>query len=364
MITMILAATMCVACMDAHIDEVTNAKSSVKHIYATIVAPEEDGTRVELNDKLQTTWTEDDEIVVFNNGLAQFWQFDGNTGDRSGSFAYELDINPADENINFDRYYALVYHENMYYPSYYGDFSPAFFIHMPHVQNYKQNSYGLNTNVMLGTSDDGTNYEFKNLFGYLRLGITGDKSVKEINIKGHNGEYLTGYIVANKDAQLTQWYSEITYDVILDCGDGVQLTDEPTYFYIVMPTSTFNLGLTATITFTDGTVFPKSTSKSISFYRNTIQPMATFDTSSDIEWQTVTLTHTGDSIMAPYIGGSTSISGFIYWGDGYMSDITYEGSYVYDDGADTHTVTIKALDATWFTVDSCEGISEIDFSQF
>ena len=71
------------------------------------------------------------------------------------------------------------------------------------------------------------------------------------------------------------WYQPDGDTITLDCGEeGVQLTDSPTEFYITMAPTVFEEGITVDITFTDGTMFPKATSKSVVVSRNTIQPMA------------------------------------------------------------------------------------------
>lgn len=353
----------CVACTENNIDEPSQDNSTTRRIYATITPFEEGGTRIELNDKLQTTWTAGDRIATFYNGISQLWGFEGNTGDRSGSFAHITDVNPASELIEFDRYYALIYHAHMYYPGYYNDYSPAFRITMPEVQSYKMGSYSLNSNIMLGSSDDGVNYSFKNVFAYLSLSLTGSKSVKSITLRGHNGEYLTGLVIVNTNCQITD-FKEYNTELTLDCGDGVQLTDEPTNFYIVLPPTTFSNGFTVNTIFTDGTVYPKSTSKSVTLERNTIQPMATIDSDSDVNWQTITIKHRGTTIAAPHLTGETALTGYIYWGDGYMSDLYATESYVYSDQLSSHTITIKALCADEFSMDSCEGIVSIDLSTF
>ena len=365
-LTMILAATVCVACMEASIDEVTNLSASDTRIYASIAPTEDDEhTRVELNERLQTVWTENDVIFTFNNGHCCSWIFEGKTGDRSGSFRQTGTYNPASEDINFDKYYAVTDLGTTLYPTYYNiDFSPAFLLTLPAVQSYKKNSYGFNTNILLGSSEDGTNYSFKNVNGYLRLSLTGDKAVQSITIKGNLDETLAGIFAANKEAMFTQWYTDVYNNITLDCGDGVQLTDEPTHFYIVMPTGTLEYGISLTINFTDGTVFPKSTSKPITITRNTIQPMATFDTGSDTEWQTITIKHHGTNLSAPYFGGKTSMSGIVYWGDGSMTDIYSAQSYVYNDGLEEHTIVVKGQNISLFYINNCEGVSEIDFSKF
>lgn len=365
---MVLAAAVCVACAEAEIEEATNNAIGSDKIYATIDEAECDDTRVELNERKQTVWNEGDKIFVYCNNYFREYTFDGKTGARSGSFSctgnYE---SPGDDAIvDYDKYYAV--HLTTYRYGWYSDGVPVFYTLLPATQGYKKNSYGTDTNAMLGTSDDGTNFAFKNLFGYMRFGITGNKRVKSIVISGNNGETMAGELIVNKDAELIQWYNSddisLSKSITIDCGDGVQLTDEPTHFYATLPTIQFSYGINLTVNFTDGTTFTKRTSKTINILRNTIQPMASFPTGDDVKWQTATIKHSGDSVGFIYIYGATSLSGYIYWGDGNMSEINTTASYVYEDGSAEHTITVKALDATDFWVGDLSGISEIDLSNF
>lgn len=317
---------------------------------------------MELNEKRQTVWNKGDKIFVSCNSYFREYTFDGKTGDRSGSFTHTANYGKPNASVNYDKYYAV--HLTTYRYGWYNDGTPIFYTALPATQSYKKNSYGTDTNAMLGTSDDGTNFSFKNLYGYLRLSLTGNKLVDSIEISGNNNEILAGELKVSNEAQLISWSEGTSSLITIDCGDGVQLTDIPTNFYVTLPTITFSSGISVKVNFTDGTVFPKSTSKSITISRNTIQPMATFDTGGEVEWQTVTIEHTGSTISAPILSGSTAISGYIYWGDDYMSEVNSLESYVYDDGLDSHTVTVKAMNASIFTINGCEGITEIDFTKF
>ena len=360
-----MAALLASCAQDAAVDE-PRMESAMNKIYATIddseYANSDDDTRVELNDKKQTVWTAGDRIMTFSNDGFKLWQFDGKTGDRSGSFIYVHNYGKPDLSyVNYDQHYA-VYLADFTYGAY-SDKSPTFYTTLPSTQNYKEQSYALNTNAMLGTSSDGKNYKFKNLCGYIRLSITGSKVVDNIVIKGRNSEWITGQFYFDKNGELTP-YDNNAYSITLDCEDSVQLTDIPTEFYITLPPTTFAKGITVTINFTDGTVFTKSTSKSVTIERNTIQPMKSFNTGGEVEWQTISISHTGNKVYSPYFYGSSALSGFIYWGDDYMSNINNSSSYIYDDNKASHTITTKTMGATAVEITNCKGISEIDLTNF
>ena len=357
----LFVAVFAASCADNRINEITNNNCEADQIYASIDDFDEE-TRVELNDNKQTVWTAGDEIITFYSDAIKLYKFNGNTGDRAGSFSYMGTYDYTNSNIIYDQHYA-VYLADLSI-AYLDDGSPVFVTTLPATQEYKEQSYGLNTNAMLGSSNDSKNFKFKNLFSYLRLSITGDKVVKNIVIEGNNDETLTGQFYILTDGSL-MWREAQSQTITLDCGAGVPLSDIPTEFYITIPPLTLNKGINVTITFTDGTVYPKKTSKTIAFSRNTIQPMATFDTNSDnTVWQTININHSGSKIYAPYLFGSSALSGIIYWGDDYMSEVNTVESYTYDDGQPSHTVTIKSMNATTFVLYGCTGVSEIDLSNF
>ena len=354
------------SCAKDSISEV-QMDSAVNKIYASIddsdYADSDDGTRVELNDKKQTVWTAGDKIMIFEFGKIYEWKFDGKTGDRNGSFSKTGTsyTDPYGKTTNYDKYYALYLSDLTV--AQFSDKSPGFGTTLPATQHYKDHSYGLNTNAMLGTSSDGKNYQFINLMGYLRLSLTGNKVVKSITLESNNGETLAAHIYVHKSSDYII-YDKTSTSITLDCGDGVQLTDVPTEFYFTILPQTLSKGISVVVNFTDGTVFPKSTSKSITIERNHIQPMKNFNTGGEVEWQTVSILHTGSKIYAPYFYGSSALSGYIYWGDDYMSDVNSVSSYTYDDGMASHTITVKTMGTTAIEIDNCQGISEIDLTNF
>lgn len=361
-----LFATFCVACTEdvASLNELDKAGGEL--IYATI---EEDDTRVQLNDKVQTVWTAGDRIIRYGsdnagNPTMDLWQFNGKTGDRSGSFSYLGSYSGIDTRVKYDKYYAMYNHSTTYGWLNDGKGTPVFYTQLPATQSYMSGSYGLTTNTMLGTSADGTNFSFKNVFGYLRLSLTGSKVVDSIEISGNGSEVLAGIYKYLSDFSSLGWYSDQSTSITIECDGGVQLTNRPTYFYVVMPVCTFEQGISIAVNFTDETIYPKSTSKSVTIKRNTILPMANIDTGGEVEWQRVKIHHAGSVVAAPIMYGASSLSGEIYWGDGYMSPFGEYDEYTYTDGAATHVIEVVTLGATAVELESCSGVTEIDLSNF
>lgn len=359
----VLAATMLAACTRNEIDEINNNSPQQEYIYASF----EDETRVELNDNKQTVWTKDDMFIRLGDNIHDVWQFDGMTGDRGGKFHFwESFETPVDHNFN-GKYFALYpYINGIYYGTgFFENGDLAMFYKVFENQDYHPNSYDTSSNIMLGIGKDAENFTFRNVMGYLRLSLTGDKKVQSIILEGNNGEILAGIrYIHQEDINIGGWYSSPVYSMTLNCGDGVQLTDQPTDFYFALTPTTFEKGISIEVVFTDGTIFPKSTSKRIAIERNTIQPMTCIATDGGAIWQSVTISHTGTDVAAPALFGYSSLTGYIYWGDNYMSEINTLISYVYQDTQESHTITIQAQGATRFTMPSCAGVSEIDLTNF
>ena len=342
-------------------EEVQEPLEAGHKIYARITGDE---TKVQLNSARKTVWTAGDQITVlgeYGEDNYSEWTFDGQTGDRDGSFT--LTLSGILDGLDFgDKYHSI-------YGPYKGlnmiDERLLLFSKVLAAQTYVPGSYGLQANVMYGTSGNGTDFRFSNMLGYLCLGLAGDKVVDRIVLSGNEEETLAGdFYFFTDDFQTLHWNGNSSRQIVLDCGDeGVQLTNEPAYFYFVLPPMTFGSGISVEVHFKDGSFYPQTTTKSLTIERNTILPMSEINT-GDAHWQTVSLYHTGELIYAPYFSGGTALSGMMVWGDGQTTVLGSVESHRFTDPQPYHTVQAKVKDADFFGLDSCEGISKIDFPGF
>ena len=337
-------------------------------IYATIQEYDVSDATVQLNDMVKTEWDGDDIIRTFVPGKISDYKFDSKTGDHTGSFTWLSDYG-ACEGLDSGAY-AL-------YPveSYLGyRVNSAFIIdaNLKDVQKYKADSFSEGVNIMVGKSTDQVNYSFENFLGYLRLSLTGDKKVRSITIKGNGLEDTAGDLCIYADTPSNWMWSidgKIYDETTIDCGeDGVMLSvAEPTHFYIAFPPMVFFEGMTATIRYTDGSIYPESTTEIIEIKQNQILLMETINTSAT-QWQIVKIYHTSASIETPIISalsGVTSLSGIVDYGDGNIKTLSdLENTHNYTDGEESHIVTVQVKDANTITLNSCKGVSKIDFSKF
>ena len=242
---------------------------------------EETRTYVE-NDKY-LRWHEDDRLTAFyGNTLNRQYKFKGATGDNSGSFSYVPSGNLETGNA-LDRIYAVYPYDETTTITDDGQIS----LILPAVQTYAENSFGRGANTMLAVTEnvEDTFLGFKNVCGYLKLKFynADGATIKSIEVKGNGEEKIAGAATATiafgEAPQLTMT-DDATTTITLDCGDGVALgtsKEDATEFWVVVPETTFEGGITITVTDTDGGIFEKSTSKEVVIERNAIQPMAALD---------------------------------------------------------------------------------------
>lgn len=121
-------------------------------------------------------------------------------------------------------------------------------IPLPSVQKYEPHSFGKDYNPAIAVSRDQT-LRFKNVCGLLRINLTGNVKVGKITVQGDNKTPLWGVFFAlyrwkqgssenQFDTYVVNGQSDNDTDrklLTLDCGEGVQLTDDPTDFYLTIP---------------------------------------------------------------------------------------------------------------------------------
>lgn len=302
--------------------------------YASIEAPE---TRTYADEDGKLLWTANDQITIFKGNTTPLtFQFTGETGQNYGGFN-NITPESGDEFVTsnpLNANYAI-------YPSVANTtISNAGVINftIPATQNYAENSFGLGANVMVAVTEDKSdnNLSFKNLGGYFEFSLYGDVTVKSIEFKGNNGEDLAGAaaITATYNGTPTfEFTGETSKTLTLDCGAGVELGTEanPTKFWFVVPAITYSNGITITITDTEDGVMEKSTSKSITIDRSTLQPLNAFlvETEEVIPNNQIWYTSTDGNIVTPKY---TNLFGTTYKSNVYENGkgiITFEGDVPY-----------------------------------
>ena len=231
---------------------------------------EGDETRIQLNEAQKTVWTKGDLVSVFYRSNAnQQWKYDGETGARTANLK-RVDAGTATRDM--DRVVVVYPYNEDYY------INPSTFnvqASLPATQHYLANSYGLDGNIMI-SSTEYNDVTLKNVCGWLKLQLKGNGVIVDsILFKGNDGEAVAGSVRVNSDDATFSFANSGTLnEIVLECGRGVELSDNATSFYIAIPPQTFAKGFTVEVVATDGTKMTKSVNRTFTIKRNYIQPMA------------------------------------------------------------------------------------------
>lgn len=286
----VVVATLFAACTQEIIVDVTNPTIADNTPETLVVGFEDDETRIQLNEAQKTVWTSGDQVSVFYRSDAnQQWQYTGETGARTADLTC---VDAGEATATMNRVVVVYPYSENYYINTETYNIQAF---LPAVQTYLKDSYGLDGNIMISSSEY-NQFSLKSVCGWLKLQLTGDgEKVKSITLRGNNGEQVAGELYINSvdatsilasDSGASDDDSEaggslifedtILTEVTLDCSTGVELGAEATSFYIALPPQTFTKGITVDITAVDGSALTKSTDKELIILRNYIQPMKEF----------------------------------------------------------------------------------------
>ena len=267
-----------VAC--AEYDEPTISKITVAAPDMLYVAFEEEETRTYVENERYQCWNSNDEISFFPVTYNVRYRFTGETGAKDGAFEKITTEAVTGSALN-NCYGVYPYSQTTTISS-----SGIINFEMPTEQHYAKNSFGVGANSMVAvTSDKNANtLHFKNLCGYLKLKFYGDDvTVKSIELKGNNNEKLAGAATIRAivgDIPTVTMTNNASQSITLNCGNGVLLGEDKehaTQFWFALPVTTFENGITITVTDTEGNKFTKATNKSIAIERNLVQPMAALE---------------------------------------------------------------------------------------
>ena len=261
-------------------EELLNNQSTISESRTFTASFEQNESRTYIEEGNLLRWTEGDQISLFEgNTLNRQYQFDGKTGDNSGTFS--LVVKPFGTGNDLTAHYAVYPYASNIKITEKGVITAT----LPAEQIYAENSFGLGANTMVAVTEDidDSFLPFKNVGGYLKLQLYGDNvTVKSITLTGNSGEKLAG------KATITPIYGEnptinmtdeATESITLNCGDGIKIgttAETATKCWIVVPPTIFENGFNVVVTNSEGQEFVKSTSNEINISRNVIKPMSAF----------------------------------------------------------------------------------------
>lgn len=273
-----------------------------------LTASIEDGkTRTYIDNELYLRWHAEDNIVAFfGNTLNRQYQFTGQTGDNSGTFKHIPSTQLGTGNI-IDQIYAVYPYDDSIRITEGG----VMRLTLPAEQYYAENSFGRNANTMVAVTEntEDTFLNFRNVCGYLKLKLYQEEApkVKRISVEGNAGEKIAGHAtvaIAYGEAPIVTMAEDATSVVSLNCGEGVGIgesAESPVEFWLTIPETTFESGISLTVENVDGNIFRISTTKPLTITRNHIQPMAALEVKFNVQADNeIWYTSSDETVITPY----------------------------------------------------------------
>ena len=218
-----------------------------------------------------------DQISLFEgNTLNHQYQFDGETGDRSGTFTKTSSPSGTGKDLNSN--YAVYPYSSDIQITENGMITVA----LPEEQKYAVNSFGLGDNTMVAVTQntDDTSLNFKNVGGYLKLKFYGSNiSINTIKLTGNSNEKIAGTAnvsPAYRGNITTTMSDEATESITLNCENGIEIgstIESATEFWIVVPPTVFESGFTINVAYNGNCELMKTTNNRVVIERNTIKTM-------------------------------------------------------------------------------------------
>lgn len=245
-----------------------------------------------MDSENQVVWLSGDRISIFHGGsyADEYELIEDNAGTRTGAFQYVSGDNMGDD-VRFPCNVAFYpYTEGLYLSENTSQTYTLATVTLPEVQNYIENSFANGAFPMVAVTKnlDDHNLEFRNLLGVIKLQFKGTQIVKSVKVHGAGEERLSGAATvtayADNRAPVINMAEDASTDVVLDCGDGVQLRDDvATNFYIALPPVIFESGFTVTVTDADEKQHTVSATVSNTVIRSSILVMPELDMSTDMD---------------------------------------------------------------------------------
>lgn len=159
----------------------------------------------------------------------------------------------------------------------------AISVKIPSTQTYKENSFGEGALPMVAVTKSKSDYdfEFKNLFGFLKLQLKsaneGPLLISNIIIKGNNNEKLSGDATINCSAEgmpTIEFGENASNSITLECNSTIINATTSTDFWIALPPVIFNKGITVEIViYAANETIIKKTSAPLTIARSKVKPM-------------------------------------------------------------------------------------------
>ena len=132
------------------------------------------------------------------------------------------------------------------------------YFYVPGEQSYNPNALANGYAVMMGYAEaEGDEIAMQHTCGYFNVALTGNTTVTKVMLRAVNHEPLSGFFIPSFGAEgntaveytqnnLSDGYYNSTV-ITINCGDGVDLSSEPTEFCFAIPAGTYAKGFELTV---------------------------------------------------------------------------------------------------------------------
>ena len=255
----IITLALAVSCQEAELTPIIDVDDYC--LYGTMESMNE--TKTSMDEHNNILWSEGDQLVAFmKTTLGRKYQIkEEYVGSTTGGFSRVAEESSGDdlESGNELSHNVVLYpyastscmknDDNETANSYKVN------LNLPETQTYAAGSFGNGSFPMIAVSSS-NELLFKNICGGIKLKFKGEDKIKSIKLESIGGEKISGKATvigyADETVPTTIMVEGGVSSVTLDCGDGVQLSDEPTTFIISVPPVEFESGMKITVTDTDG----------------------------------------------------------------------------------------------------------------
>ncbi|MBO5920447.1 MAG: hypothetical protein J6Q34_08170 [Bacteroidales bacterium] len=269
-------------------------------------------TRTSLDENYNVLWSAGDQIVAFmKTAHGSRYEIKGQyVGTTTGAFSKVAEGGSDDLEQGQEIGHNVVYYpyssgvlcsegdDNMASESY------QLRVVLPQVQHFAENSFGDGVFPMVAVSSD-NHLIFRNICGGIKLRFKGTGTIMSIRLEGVGEEPISGDATVScyvdggaPEVRIVEGASK---SVVLDCGDGIRLSeDEPATFIIAVPPVEFLQGIRITVTDADnnGKTFTNSSANRVKRSSLLSFPVITFN-SEDVEkdyWAGKKMVWNGNSI--------------------------------------------------------------------
>ena len=216
-------------------------------------------TKTSMNERRQPLWSEGDRLAIFRGKSVadEYLLAEGYEGSTNGKFSWVSGSAEAGTEFTANVAY-YPYAEGMVLSGDQGyEISNVV---LPQTQLYAENSFanGAFPMVAVTVGTDDRVLKFRNVMGAMNLQFKGTQKIVAVMVKGNAGEVLSGAAVVSVSTSVPtiKMVSENAAAVILDCGEGVQLSEtEATSFILALPPVQFTEGFTVTIQDADNLMY-------------------------------------------------------------------------------------------------------------